>query len=111
MSRDFRHGIFTEESSIMKTRLSQQSPDPQAAALFDLQDEVTEDDAGAVEAQVTYRGMKISVKQALATMIGEEQIDAADIPEIDDWDVRSVRASFGPKYSDDSFAQFDPSKD
>lgn len=95
----------------MKTRLSQQSPDPQAADLFDLQDEVTEDDAGAVEAQVTYRGVKISVQQALAKMTAEEQLDAADIPEIDDWDVRSVRASFGPNDSDDFLAQFDPFKD
>ena len=94
----------------MRTQLSRQSTYPEAVDVFDLPDELTDDDADAIEAQVTYRGARIGVKEALAKMAADE-VDATDVSGADDWDVRRLRESTGFSYSDDALPEFDPFDD
>ena len=95
----------------MRLQTSQRQQYPEAIDLLDVQDESTEDDAGGLQALVTYQGARIGVKEALAKMTADEQADPTDASMLDDWDVRMLREWVGPGYSDDSLPEFDPSDD
>ena len=95
----------------MRPQLSQRLQYPESIDVLDIQDEATDDDADALHALVTYRGARIGVKEALAKMAADEQVDAADTSVLDDWDVRMLQEWVGPGYSDDALPEFDPSDD
>ena len=95
----------------MRLQPSQRQQYPEAIDLLDMQDEATEDDAGTLHALVTYQGARIGLKEALAKMTADEQVDPTDASMLDDWDVRMLREWVGSGYSDDSLPEFDPSED
>jgi hypothetical protein len=95
----------------MRLQPSQRQQYPESIDLLDMQDEATEDDAGTLDALVTYQGARIGLKEALAKMSADEQADPADASLLDDWDVRMLREWAGSGYSDDSLPEFDPSED